>query len=257
MAYAHSCLRYFALRNGWFSTREMEVKTKHIYMTLVLVPWITICCNSQQAGEKKFSSKNQKSSEDGTQGNMDPLDISVGFDADSAMNADGSPIDPDADLPSKGTGDKLDQSFALTCDDVDGMVIDIKPKGAEPAGDSKKADKSLSTAGDPEITVTVSGKFCPVNKESERKIMFVVDYSGSMGFDVGGNPASDPETNGSCNRLRVAEAVYENLEGFTNVEFSMVPFGGRVFTDGLVDFESKKDFEKKLTAKYFCQSKDL
>lgn len=238
------------MRRKTINLQGEKVKTKHIYLTIALAHCFVVSCNSQQAGEKKFAGKNQTaSSDDLSQGNLEPLDISLGFDADSARNADGSPVDPNAELPSKGEGDPLTEEFALSCDDVGGMVIDIKPKGVKSDG---KADKSLSITGDPEITATVSGKFCPVSKKTARKIMFIVDNSGSMGF----LSTNDPETNGSCNRLEVAQTVFKGLADFTNVELSMIPFGGRVFEDKVIDFKSKKDFEDNLTAGYFCQSID-
>lgn len=134
---------------------------------------------------------------------------------------------------------------------------DDNPKGEDDEGTPKK--KEDVEGDDPKIGSTVKGRFCPTSKDSSVKILFVVDYSGSMGRHTlfqnsEANPEGNDPLNGtSCGRLEAATALLSSLEASANVEVGMLPFAGGVVTDYLVPMEPLATFQAKLNADTFCR----
>jgi hypothetical protein len=66
------------------------------------------------------------------------------------------------------------------------------------------------------VTARVEGEFCPT-ATNELTVVFVVDYSASMGKHVNKEASeeregNDPQIDGSCGRLRAAEAIIAKLQ---------------------------------------------
>lgn len=140
--------------------------------------------------------------------------------------------------------------------DPDGSDDSSEDKGDH--GDTPKGDP-VETTDDPEVVTTVSGRFCPKSTEGKTTVLFVVDYSGSMGRHILGPNSkadpngNDPQVNGSCGRLRAAEKIIASLDGYTNVRLGMVPFAGGIVTNKVIYLEDMASFRDKVTAQNFCQ----
>lgn len=133
-----------------------------------------------------------------------------------------------------------------------------KGKGEEPQLPEKPA---IEVAEESKVTTKVKGKFCPTAK-NKLTVLFVVDYSGSMGKHVPSPKAgilngNDPQINGSCGRLRAAEAIVNKLQSKLGPEdkvtIGMVPFAGGIVTEKIIDLMDLNDFAALITKDNFCQ----
>jgi hypothetical protein len=111
------------------------------------------------------------------------------------------------------------------------------------------------------VVTTVKGKFCP-KSQNQLAVLFVVDYSGSMGAHVdnyGGTklPGNDPQVNGSCGRLVAAQAVMAQIQANAlptdNIQLGIVPFAGGVVTSKVVPMTPLDQFVGLVDAAHFCQ----
>lgn len=110
------------------------------------------------------------------------------------------------------------------------------------------------------VTATVKGKFCP-KSNAQLNVLFVVDHSGSMGRHIPGlgQPevaGNDPQVDGSCGRLRAAQAIMAKLtadaKAGDDIRIGMVPFAGGIIPNRVIQLSSKTDFEAKVTKDVFC-----
>ena len=98
-----------------------------------------------------------------------------------------------------------------------------------------------ATAGQ-QVNVKINGEFCP-KRSNETTLLFVVDFSGSMGRHVSSSdgdekPGNDPQVNDSCGRLSAASAIMEKVENELqygdSVRVGFIPFAGDVLSDRMV-----------------------
>ena len=220
----------------------------------------------------------------------EPLDVSQ--DEKNRRLAEDGPLSGDKELNAK--------TIELNCENSQGVIIDIgddvikKPikgdetpflelgtgKGVEidttgkPIDDISKGGKDGGKPQtdlpkkDPEVLppqakvhAKVKGKFCPQAK-NKLTILFVVDYSGSMGRHVPEQgqaeiPGNDPQIDGSCGRLRAAQAIISKIRSekvaTDSVEIGMVPFAGGIVTSKIVSIIDLESFEKIVSKDTFCQ----
>lgn len=155
-------------------------------------------------------------------------------------------VEPPAPTPSPTPVPTKDDKLSLTCD---------------PAETS--ADKTLdykAPAGTI-VTVSLSGQLCYAVK-NQLTVLFVVDFSGSMGKHQptsGGATldGNDPQTSGSCGRLRAASAIVDKLRrehgANDTIKVGFVPFAGNVLSDRIVAPTDLDTFSGMLTKNHFCQ----
>ncbi len=107
----------------------------------------------------------------------------------------------------------------------------------------------------------IKGQFCPTS-HNKLTVLFVVDYSGSMGrhIEAAGqpeHPGNDPQVNGSCGRLRAAQAIIGKIKAEARagdtVEIGMVPFAGGIVTNRIQKITNLPAFEALVTKDTFCQ----
>ncbi len=192
--------------------------------------------------------------------------------------------------PLAGSGEQLAQMIDLGCNEAQGVTIDvgtksekylslgdIDPKVLRPVSLDKDGKVIGGKDGsevpplpekDPIITpekakvaMTVRGKFCPV-AQANLSLLFVVDMSGSMGLHkdpLSGQMSNgnDPQVNGSCGRLRAAEAIINkvssSLKEGDKVTVGMIPFAGGVLSNRIIDFKSISEFKALINKDSFCQ----
>jgi hypothetical protein len=154
-----------------------------------------------------------------------------------------------------------------------GKAVDIDTTG-KPIVDPIKGGKDGGKPGtdlpkkDPEVLppqakvhAKVKGRFCPQAK-NKLTVLFVVDYSGSMGrhVPVQGQaeiPGNDPQIAGSCGRLRAAQAIITKIRAekvpTDSVEIGMVPFAGGIITNKIISITDLASFEALVSKDTFCQ----
>ena len=192
--------------------------------------------------------------------------------------------------PKPGPGATVSRTAALECDAQAGAIVDVGPNGVQgqgvnllgnpadpvvigkdgrpvvPVGPASPTVPNLPTV--PPITVTptakvamtIKGKFCPETK-NRLTILFVVDFSGSMGHhrQTPSNLESlgnDPLTAGSCGRFRAAQALLNKIKAEKaprdEVAVGMVPFAGGILTERLVSLRSLDEFAATVTVDNLC-----
>ena len=114
--------------------------------------------------------------------------------------------------------------------------------GGKPGPDLPKKDPEVIPP-QAKVHAKVKGRFCPQAK-NKLTVLFVVDYSGSMGrhVPVQGQaeiPGNDPQIAGSCGRLRAAQAIVSKIRAekvpTDSVEIGMVPFAGGIIIAAKAD----------------------
>lgn len=212
-----------------------------------------------------------------------PLDIST-----SEQNKTTYP-----DGPKANTGAVLDKTIELTCDTAAGVIIDMgnttgtttpqklrllgkdtpidttgkpigtgttetgKPGGGEPL----PVFPSIPLPEETKAVARVKGQFCPT-AHNKLTVLFVVDYSGSMGRHVEASgqpesPGNDPQINASCGRLRAAQAIIAGIKATAragdSVQIGMVPFAGGIVTNRILPIVDLPAFEAAVSKDTFCQ----
>lgn len=194
--------------------------------------------------------------------------------------------------PKPGSGAVVTRTAALDCDAEAGAVIDVGPKGTQQPGTSlldappRPSPVTLGKEGTPmvpggpqapetpilptvppinvaptsKVEMTLQGKFCP-ETQNRLSVLFVIDFSGSMGhhFDTRRNadlPGNDPLNAGSCGRLRAAQALVNKLKAEKSardkVMVGMVPFAGGILMDRVVTLRPLDEFEAAATVDTLC-----
>ena len=167
---------------------------------------------------------------------------------------------PYDDEPEKKDADKADDAKGEEPPEDEGNKGEPStPEDDVPyEGTPTKGDPTPPTDNDARIEASVKGQFCPQSDKERLKVVFVVDYSGSMGEHT---PAAsskappsgnDPRINNNCHRLEAAQAIMNKLSGYEGVQVAMIPFSDRVHRSKLVNFEDAANFGSYLNADYFC-----
>lgn len=150
--------------------------------------------------------------------------------------------------------------------DKDGKPIGEpgKPEGGKPGKPGKPDLPPAPPVPVPEtanVHATVRGAFCPESK-NKLTVLFVVDYSGSMGRHIPAKgqaevPGNDPQVNGSCGRLRAAQAIIDKIKAEKKagdtVEIGMVPFAGGIVTKKVMPIAGLDQFAGAVNKDTFCQ----
>lgn len=144
---------------------------------------------------------------------------------------------------------------------------------ANPFGTSASLPGQLANAGEPlpsaapivtpansQVQVQVKGQFCPTAQNS-LTVLFLVDFSGSMGRHVASRqgssqPGNDPLIDGSCGRMRGAQAVLEKIKATRKpseqVLVGMVPFAGGIVSDKIIQMVDADTFAGLINQDSFC-----
>lgn len=139
----------------------------------------------------------------------------------------------------------------------DGTGSETKPGGEEPIPEFPPIDVPTESR----VVTKIRGQFCP-EASNKLTVLFVVDFSGSMGRHVPGMglpevPGNDPQIDGSCGRLRSAQAILAKIEAEKKpgdvVEIGMVPFAGGIVTDKIVKIADLATFKAQVSKDSFCQ----
>lgn len=261
--------------------------------SLALALILTACNGGNFSG--KTGPANKGNSEDA--GGMyepkkEPLDISI-LTHNENDRKNGGPVPGEKLGPN---GEPVKQTFQLTCDNSQGAVIKVgaNPEDIKPPVETMPTDKDsmdgiekiflgsgediltkeppkkelpeappVKTEPDMKIAATVKGEFCPKANDA-LTIFFIVDYSGSMGEHHPEEnlsqtlPGNDPQTNGSCGRLRAAEAIMNKVEQAKKVgdkiNVGLVPFAGNVLKSRIIPIIPIDEFEKHVNKDVFCQT---
>jgi hypothetical protein len=147
----------------------------------------------------------------------------------------------------------------------------IVPPSPTPAQPSPGGESLTFTCGGPATQsvsahagdqINVSGQLCPA-VTGQAAVLFVVDFSGSMGRhrDHANSPfvaGNDPQVNGSCGRLKAAQAVLAQLsqqsgQGQSSVQVGFVPFASDVLQSRVAPLMSLAQFQQIADANHFCQ----
>jgi hypothetical protein len=207
-----------------------------------------------QAGDKELTSRTIELNCENSQGVI----IDVGTDVTKGGKGDETPFlligsgkDVDIDTSGKPVG---------KIDDVIGGKDGKGGKGGKGDDDLPKKDP-VEVPEQAKVTAKVKGQFCPQAK-NKLTVLFIVDYSGSMGRHVPENggpelPGNDPQINGSCGRLRAAQAILGKIRAekapADSVEVGMVPFAGGIVTNRIIKITDLAAFEALVSKDTFCQ----
>jgi hypothetical protein len=137
-----------------------------------------------------------------------------------------------------------------------------KPIGGKPTEGKPLPEKPTETVPkDSRVIAKVKGKFCP-NAKAKMTVLFVVDFSGSMGRHVperGGDAVdgNDPQVNGTCGRLEAARAIIDRISkekgANDQVSIGMVPFAGGIVTNKIMEITDFDSFAANVSKDTFCQ----
>ena len=189
----------------------------------------------------------------------DPLDLSEG----QPKGPDGNPTDSEGNpSPRPGSGINPNTGTVPTTGPlITKKVFEVKCQ------DGVNVVQNFSAPEAHRIEAVVRGEICP-GVTDKKNIMFLVDFSGSMGphFDDDRqveSPGHDPrEASGSCGRLRAVSAIVNRIQAQMkpgqNIDVSVVPFAEKAIGQGifkkLLTPRSVNDFAQNyLTSKYLCR----
>lgn len=207
--------------------------------------------NGPRAGEGEQLSKTIELGCDNQQGVI----IDVGGGGKASLLGD-----PNAGVPTKGGKDiDIDKDGDPVGEDGGkiGGGKDGGGKGEEPLPPAPPE----TVPEQARVITTVKGRFCPTSN-NKLTVLFVVDYSGSMGRHVPQPglpeiPGNDPQINGSCGRLRAAQAILgrigSEMKPGDTVEVGMVPFAGGIVTNRILDIRGLAEFGAQVSKDTFCQ----
>jgi len=153
------------------------------------------------------------------------------------------PVDPN-NPPVPGQGDEVQKVIELGCNDNTGMI-----GGTE----------AIAAPANQKVIAKVKGKFCPTSRNF-LTVAFVVDFSGSMGGYI--DPVTgalkepnDPLINGSCGRLRAAQAVINQInttkKATDTVKIALIPFSSKTFY--VINPTDLSQFMQYVTPERFCR----
>jgi hypothetical protein len=261
-----------------------------LWMPLGFAVTVLAGCSQANFGSDKPGSR---------QGDVLPVKTTGGLQNARKTPLDISKVPNNVDLaetggPKPGPGAVVVRTAALECDTQTGAVIDVGPSGVQKSGSNllgapgvpvpvaigKDGTPLPGLPGGPsfpnlpdlptvppvtvtanaKVEMTLKGKFCPEVK-NRLTILFVIDYSGSMGrhFDPTRRadlPGNDPLVNGSCGRLRAAQALLNKIKSEKaakdEVVVGMVPFAGGILTDRIVNIKSLDEFAATASVESLC-----
>lgn len=119
---------------------------------------------------------------------------------------------------------------------------------------------TVATPANSQVQVQVKGQFCPTAQNS-LTVLFLVDFSGSMGAHNASRqgdprPGNDPQVDGSCGRMRGAQAVLEKIKATRKpneqVQIGMVPFAGGIVNDKIIQMVDADTFAGLINKDSFC-----
>lgn len=100
----------------------------------------------------------------------------------------------------------------------------------------------LQVAEDSELLLKIKGRFCREDSSSDVTVLFIIDYSSSMGrhmaFDKefsGSDPRQDKNGNTSCGRLDAARAVVKNFTDSSGIKLGVLPFASKTYKPNQLD----------------------
>lgn len=211
--------------------------------------------NGPKAGEKELTGKTIELDCDNSQG----IIIDVGANPPPAGKGDETPF---LLIGGDGKDDKGGKGVDL---DTSGKPIDGgkggKDDGKGGGKDDLPVDPPVVVPEQAKVTAKVKGQFCPQSK-NRLTVLFIVDYSGSMGRHVPENggaelPGNDPQIGGSCGRLRAAQAILSKIRAEKAptdiVDVAMVPFAGGVVTNRVIKLMDLASFDALVSKDTFCQ----
>lgn len=173
-------------------------------------------------------------------------------------------LDNDGDEAKPADGQGSETGFQLGTDVVlnkDGEVVGKDPTTKDGGGKPLPPKVPVVVPAAANVIAKVKGQFCPTAKK-ELTVLFVVDFSGSMGHHVPehGGPAeigNDPQVNGSCGRMRAAQAIIGKLKQDRapgdRINIAMVPFAGGIVTRKIISMKTLDQFEAIVNKDTFCQ----
>lgn len=174
---------------------------------------------------------------DASQSQLEKLLTSLGDTA----NADGDPSDTD-----NGSGSDQDTGISANSDGV--LWLPCKE------GETSAGQFPADFFGYEGTTVQVSGEFCPsASLTGDIRILFVIDHSGSMEGSSSEGP-NDKTMQGSCGRLRAADALMKKYQSMAdaNVSAGVVGFSDQARVQlPMADLTS---LQANLTPTVFCGS---
>lgn len=164
----------------------------------------------------------------------------------SMIQLDGSGIDTDT---GKGGDDESTDHDTGISANTDGVLwLPCNP------GESGAGAFPSDFYGYKETQIQVSGEFCPSpSLTGSVSVLFVIDHSGSMEGSASEGP-NDPTTQGSCGRLRAAEALMKKYATMNDadVEASVVGFSDQARVQ--LPFADLAATQAQLNASIFCGS---
>jgi hypothetical protein len=138
--------------------------------------------------------------------------------------------------------EKIEETYHLSCNEDYGKVFPIT---AGPTDD---------------VYVRLKGEICP-QKTNDLTVLFVVDFSGSMGYHTPSGKTdkvkgNDPKIDDSCGRLKAAKAIVEKLTNEKDygdqVRVGMIPFAGGVLQNRVINLQELDFFSEDLNSDKFC-----
>ena len=168
----------------------------------------------------------------------------------SMIQPDDSGSDSDTGQGSDGDGDgKSTENDTGISSNTDGVLwLPCKP------GESGAGVFPADFYGYKGTQIQVSGEFCPsTSLTGSVSVLFVIDHSGSMEGSASEGP-NDPTTQGSCGRLRAAEALVKKYATMkdADVEVSVVGFSDQARVQ--LPFADLPSTQAQLNAGVFCGS---
>jgi hypothetical protein len=225
----------------------------------VLSKTIELSCDNEQGvvidvtGPKTPTKPNDK----------DPEDKDPGEDEDEAKPTECQGSETGFQLAEEGEV-VLDKDGKVVGgkDPADGKGAYDPSKGGKPGeGKPLPPGKPIDVPEAAKVITKVKGQFCPKSSR-ELTVLFVVDFSGSMGRHKpeNGGPiedGNDPQINGSCGRMRAAQAIIGKLKQDRKpgdkINVAMVPFAGGIVTKKIIGVKTLDQFESLVSKDSFCQ----
>lgn len=236
----------------------MRMLWLHVCVLSVLSMGMVACSEAQftgSAGQRSARTDGQDPNQPGGPGSPGDDVSNPGGNGDTdgpdlpQTNPENPPVDPTAGNPNGpkpgGPDDQDSVTFNLSCDQGQNTIEEID------------FEAPVTT----QVTAKVEGEFCPTTS-NELTVVFVVDYSGSMGKHVNKDnreerAGNDPQIDSSCGRLQAAEAIVAKLNADRSagdqIRIATVPFAGAVLPSQRIGLTDLDDFGAHLNKDVFCQ----
>ncbi len=246
-----------AIARFLYRTINTEGEPTVDYRILCLIAMLFSACTDGafQEGKDAKSTEVGVGAADASNGRRDfseppfkePLDLSV-LEVNEAEREAGGPT-PGAEA---GFGYGLD----LSCEQTLDYDFNI----------SSDSDSLIRTKGDQQVVMNVRGRFCPGIVTQNLTVLFLIDFSGSMGLNGGDDPFLPPQGNDprfdqngqeTCGRLLAAQVIMNRFKASDAVEVGSVPFASSVVSGYGVAPLNHNEFRQGYTEaenglKHFC-----